>query len=331
MDKKTFRYEILFTFFALIFICSCNKVNNKVDESKITQIEIVEILASHITLDEKYKKIFIDKDFYNSDLQNKEITKTGHYFGEGIKSRWWNIAEGNVIIDDNNMLQLKVDGAVKLKFNKSFDKYWLKVSTFVQFEKKSFLSDTMVYELSDINDNTVSFSVLVPIDNRLSTILRKEKYIHLDSEYLKHTPKTTSYTVTLRASNIIGDEYEIPLLFSDFKVQWNNAKSYTNKLSIEKKEIAAEENNVEITKRIQFLLCTNAGYTAYFDDGTISGCARCECPKGDYINVPDLDFAKYKILPNGNLELEDGTIEIPVMPKQDDYDGWVIINYKHVL
>lgn len=323
------KYSLLF--FALIFICSCNKVNNKLDESKITQIKIAEILASHITLDEKYKKIFIDKDFYNSDLKNKDITKTGHYFGEGIRSRWWNIAEGNVIIDDNNMLQLKVDGAVKLKFNKSFDKYWLKVSTFVQFENKSFLSDTMVYELSDINDNTVSFSILAPIDNRLSTILGKEKYIHLDSEYLKHTPKTTSYTVILRASNIIGDEYEIPLLFSDFNVQWNNAKRYTDKISIEQKEIVAEDNNAEIAKRIQFLLCTNAGFSAFFDDGTVYGCPRCECPQSDTISVPSEELANYKILPNGNLESGGGRIHIPVIPKQDDYDGWVIINYIRLL
>lgn len=320
--KYTLLYLILF------IICSCNKSkNNEIDESKITQTEISKILDSNITNDEKYKKIFIDKDFYNSDLKDVEITKAGQYFCERKASRNFNVALIDVVIDDNNMLQLNVEGEVKLNFKKNFDKYWLKVSTYVVFENKSFLSDTMIYELSDFDNDGVRFDVLAPIDNRFSSILSKEKYVHLDSDYLKHKPKETHCTVTLRASNNIGDDYEIPILFTNFNVQWERIDITNDNSSTLKKDIVSEKNDIEITKRIQFLWCSNGGYNAYFDDGTISGCARCECPEGDYIRVSDLNFTKYKILPNGNLEDEEGDITIPIKPKQDDYDGWVIINY----
>ena len=239
----------------------------------------------------------------------------------------FNVAYANIVIDDNNKLQLNVEGEVKLNFNKYFDKYWLNVSTYVAFENKSFLSDTMIFKLSDFDNDGVRFDVLSPIDNRFSTILTKEKYVHLDSDFLKHQPKETYCTVTLRASNNIGDYYEIPILFTDFNVQWKRISVNNDKTSKLEKEIVLQKNDREITKRIQFLWCSNAGYNAYFDDGTISGCGRCDCPESDYIKVADLDFAKYKILPNGNLEDEEGEIIIPIKPKQDDYDGWVIINY----
>ena len=315
-------------YFILLIFCSCNKSkNNEIDESKITQTEISNILQSNISNDKKYKKIFIDKDFYNSDLNDIQITKTGQYFCERKASRNFNVALVDVVIDDNNMLKLNVEGELKLNFNKYFDKYWIKVSTYVAFENKSFLSDTMIYELSDFDNDGVRFNVLAPIDNRFSTILSKEKYVHLDSDYLKHKPKETHCTVTLRASNNIGDEYEIPILFTDFNVQWNRIDIKNYNSSTQKKDIVLEKYNREITKRIQFLWCSNGGYNAYFDDGTLSGCARCDCPEGDYLTVPDLDFAKYKILPNGNLEDEKGYITTPIKPKQDAFERWVIINF----
>lgn len=325
--KYTLLYFILFIF------CSCNKSkNNEIDESKITQSEISKILASNISNDEKYKKIFIDKNFYNSDLKNKDITKAGQYFCERKASRMFNVAYVDVVIDDNNMLQLNVEGEVKLNFNKYFDKYWLNVSTYVAFENKSFLSDTMIYELSDFDNDGVRFDVLAPIDNRFSSILSKTKYVHLDSDYLKHQPKETYCTVTLRASNNIGDNYEIPILFTDFNVEWKRLNISNKKLSIPIEETVSEEETTTKetkfkTKRIQFLMCTNAGFNVYFDDGTCYGCPRCDCPKGDYMSVSDDELTKYKILPNGNLEDEEGDITIPIKPKQDDYDGWVIINY----
>lgn len=220
----------------LLILCSCNLSKNESTASKdFNKEEVFKILKSNRSLDDKYKKIFIDNNVYTLDLTNEEITKIGSNFYTKHDHLNYFEPQARVIVDENEKLQLYIEGSAKLKFDKNFDNYWLWVSTNVDFGNESFHSDTTIFELKNesgfgsFDNSGVVFTVRVPIDNGMSYALGKEKYIQLDSRYLAHKPNETYFHLTLVASNIVGDRYEIPILMSNFDQSWEGLRKNYNK------------------------------------------------------------------------------------------------------
>ncbi|RQO32642.1 hypothetical protein DBR32_03350 [Taibaiella sp. KBW10] len=83
-------------------------------------------------------------------------------------------------------------------------------------------------------------------------------------------------------------------------------------------------------KQLRYLNTTNAGMTAYFDDGTYTSCMHCDFNKS---NIESLFKGKpdgtYKVLKDGRIQYSNSNIEEkPRPPKRKFEDGWMLIDYK---
>lgn len=308
----------------IVIFTSCNTKTSK-EVEPITAESVSKTLNSNLTLDEKYHRIFDGNSIYDSELTEKQITDVGKHFYEPVPTLIVNMPRAYVIVGADKKLYLSCAGSAKLLFNKNFEKYWLKVSSSVDFGNSSYSSDTMIFPLTNFDENGVRFSVSSPIDNRLLATLGKEDYIHLDERYLAHKPVKTSFKIILTASNIVGEVYSIPLLFSNFDDSWISPAAEKNS-----ENSSSNENDnsqpFDDSRKLRYLYCSNGGIIGYFNDGTISTCLRCDCARE---NVERLRFKEstgsYVVENDGTLITDHGTKILP--ENNEEYSEWKLIDY----
>jgi hypothetical protein len=107
----------------------------------------------------------------------------------------------------------------------------------------------------------------------------------------------------------------------------NNLNNRTNKTE-EVDSIFKEKNG----RRIRFLYAANGGIRAYFNNGTIVGCPRCDLSRENirtiYCMKPFLTY-KYE---NGELIiLENNEREYPRSDQKGINEGWVVVDYKWLI
>ena len=85
-------------------------------------------------------------------------------------------------------------------------------------------------------------------------------------------------------------------------------------------------------RKLRYLYYSNGGLRAYFNDGSIIDCSRCNLTKeniqflqNDTVEKP---IQSYTIEKDGSLLVDGWKHEYPVVNKEEKYEGWAMINYK---
>jgi hypothetical protein len=81
-------------------------------------------------------------------------------------------------------------------------------------------------------------------------------------------------------------------------------------------------------KELRYLFFANGGLVAYFDDGSVVGCPRCDFSRSNIWSLWDAKpHARYQVLRDGRLLVNGTSKESPIY-RRGDPDGWALINYK---
>ena len=90
----------------------------------------------------------------------------------------------------------------------------------------------------------------------------------------------------------------------------------------------SQQKHAKRRKELRYLFFANGGFNAYFDDGTVVGCPRCDFMRSNIWQMwkrkPE---ARYKVLPDGSLLINGQYREHPVY-EPGAADGWALIDYK---
>ena len=85
-------------------------------------------------------------------------------------------------------------------------------------------------------------------------------------------------------------------------------------------------------RKLRFLHYSNVDLRAYFDDGTIITCPRCPFTKENVENIQsnlsDEPVQTYELKDDGSLLIDGWKHEYPYVNKNENYEGWAMINYK---
>jgi hypothetical protein len=85
-------------------------------------------------------------------------------------------------------------------------------------------------------------------------------------------------------------------------------------------------------RKLRFLHYSNVDLRAYFDDGTIITCPRCELTKENVetiqSNLSDEPVQTYELKDDGSLLIDGWKHEYPYVNRKETYEGWAMINYK---
>ena len=85
-------------------------------------------------------------------------------------------------------------------------------------------------------------------------------------------------------------------------------------------------------RKLRFLYYSNVGLRAYFNDGSVIVCSRCELTKENIesiqSNTNEKSIQTYTIEKDGSLLIDGWKHEYPVVNKKENYEGWAMINYK---
>lgn len=115
----------------------------------------------------------------------------------------------------------------------------------------------------------------------------------------------------------------------------------TTQYSLDEQEIGAETqtpstdtNNKEQSKnrKLRFLYYSKLGLRAYYNDGSVIDCPRCELTQENVLSIQNNTKEKgvqtYVIEKDGNLLVDGWKHEYPVVNKKENFEGWAMINYK---
>lgn len=131
----------------------------------------------------------------------------------------------------------------------------------------------------------------------------------------------------------------------------NNQKEKQQELEIKAKELQLKEKefpsenpdtqtppiitkNTEQSKnrKLRFLYYSKQGLRAYYNDGSIIDCPRCELTQENVLSIQNNTEEKgvltYVIEKDGNLIVDGWKHEYPVVNKNENFEGWAMINYK---
>lgn len=84
-----------------------------------------------------------------------------------------------------------------------------------------------------------------------------------------------------------------------------------------------------VAKKLQYLFSSNAGLLGFYNDGTVSNCARCDLTKNNIDNLLFKEvYTKYKIRVD-YLLLDNGHI-LDLYANGEITDDWVMVDYKWI-
>lgn len=93
--------------------------------------------------------------------------------------------------------------------------------------------------------------------------------------------------------------------------------------------IGAEKNE---NRKLRFLYYSNVGLRAYFNDGSVFVFSKRKLTKENIqfiqSNIVEKAIQTYVIEDDGSLLIDGWKHEYPVVNKNEDYEGWAMIDYK---
>ncbi|MEZ7498347.1 hypothetical protein QO200_06310 [Flavobacterium sp. Arc3] len=115
-------------------------------------------------------------------------------------------------------------------------------------------------------------------------------------------------------------------------------------LQLKEKEIPAENPDTQIppivtknteqskNRKLRFLYYSKQGLRAYYNDGSVIDCPRCELTQENVLSIQNNTEEKgvltYVIEKDGNLLVDGWKHEYPVVNMNENFEGWAMINYK---
>lgn len=86
-------------------------------------------------------------------------------------------------------------------------------------------------------------------------------------------------------------------------------------------------------RKLKYLFFSNGGLLGYFNDGTVSGCSKCDVLKSNIEMLSEIEpHLNYTVSNTGELILA-GDLEgmIPIEINKDGVQEWAIIDYKEII
>lgn len=131
----------------------------------------------------------------------------------------------------------------------------------------------------------------------------------------------------------------------------NNQKEKQQEREIKAKELQLKEKELHVEKpgtqispivtknteqsknrKLRFLYYSKLGLRAYYNDGSVIDCPRCELTQENVLSIQNNTKEKgvltYVIENDGNLLVDGWKHEYPVVNKDENFEGWAMINYK---
>ena len=131
----------------------------------------------------------------------------------------------------------------------------------------------------------------------------------------------------------------------------NNQKEKKQEREIKAKELQLKEKELHVEKpgtqispivtnnkeqstnrKLRFLYYSKLGLRAYYNDGSVIDCPRCELTQENVLSIQNNTKEKgvqtYVIENDGNLLVDGWKHEYPVVNKKENFEGWAMINYK---
>lgn len=114
------------------------------------------------------------------------------------------------------------------------------------------------------------------------------------------------------------------------KDKTNTVANNTDTAVIVPKAGIVEVDNIPVKKerKLRYLFVANGGTIGYFDDGTVTGCARCE------IGVEELSelepYGTYIVEEGGTLLVDGEYREYPHVAREGEWQDWKMIDYKWI-
>ena len=108
----------------------------------------------------------------------------------------------------------------------------------------------------------------------------------------------------------------------------------TTQFTVEQQTANTNTTNTEKSqdRKLRFMYYSNTGLRAYFNDGSVIVCSRCDLTKENIeriqSNTDDKSIQTYAIEKDGSLLIDGWKHEYPVVNKNENYEGWAMINYK---
>jgi len=89
-----------------------------------------------------------------------------------------------------------------------------------------------------------------------------------------------------------------------------------------------QEQKSKRSRELRYLFFANGGIVGYFDDGTITGCPRCDFCKSNILGMFNKEpHGTYIVQTDGSLLINGTDKEVPTYSNAD-VDGWALIDYK---
>ncbi|SEA21475.1 hypothetical protein SAMN05443667_102352 [Flavobacterium gillisiae] len=149
--------------------------------------------------------------------------------------------------------------------------------------------------------------------------------------------KAKQEELVLKAKELQLQEKELELREKDLPTEAPDTTQTSlneQEVGVETQTASTDTNNKEKSKirKLRFLYYSNVSLRAYFDDGSIIDCPRCKLTKENVLSLQNNTAEKavqtYVIEKDGSLLVDGWKYEYPSVNKDEDYEGWAMINYK---
>lgn len=155
---------------------------------------------------------------------------------------------------------------------------------------------------------------------------------------------TKSFLIFVLAVTLLGcnnnkeKQQELLLKATELQLKEKELEAREKKLTTEKADATlippavTKNSDKSKNRKLRYLYYSNGGLRAYFNDGSVIGCSRCDLTKeniqflqNDTLEKP---IQSYTIKKDGSLLVDGWKHEYPVVNKEENYEGWAMINYK---
>jgi hypothetical protein len=138
--------------------------------------------------------------------------------------------------------------------------------------------------------------------------------------------------IVFSCKNDTVEQQELSVEATELKLKEKELLKKEAKIDTHIPPIVTKNTATQSDRKLRFLYYSPVGLRAYFDDGSIIACPRCELTQENIeliqSNSNDKAIQKYVIEDDGSLTIDGWKHEFPSINKEEDFEGWAMINYK---
>ncbi|RYE51684.1 MAG: hypothetical protein EOP48_17885 [Sphingobacteriales bacterium] len=142
---------------------------------------------------------------------------------------------------------------------------------------------------------------------------------------------TSLFILTLQSCKNENNDHALALKSKELELKERELNLKEKELEQSKKnESQSATSKKSLKKELRYVYYANGGLIAYFNDGTVTGCPRCDLMRSNLAAMfNDKPHATYTVQKDGSL-LVNGTDRMYPSANASNGDHWALIDYKWI-